>query len=69
MGPIVQVKDVKKSYRLGKIAVPALRGVSFDVEEGEFLTIFGTSGSGRSTLLNLIGGLDRPDEGELRIDG
>jgi putative ABC transport system ATP-binding protein len=41
MGPIVQVKDMKKSYRLGKIAVPALHGVSFDVEEGEFLTIFG----------------------------
>jgi putative ABC transport system ATP-binding protein len=68
MEPIVQIKAVKKSYRLGKIAVPALRGVSFNVEEGEFLTIFGPSGSGKSTLLNLIGGLDRPDEGEIRID-
>jgi putative ABC transport system ATP-binding protein len=69
MAPIVEVKDVKKSYRLGKITVPALGGVSFDVGEGEFLTIFGPSGSGKSTLLNLIGGLDRPDEGEIRIDG
>jgi putative ABC transport system ATP-binding protein len=69
MAPIVEVKDVKKSYRLGKISVPALRGVSFNVDEGEFLTIFGPSGSGKSTLLHLIGGLDRPDEGEISIDG
>jgi putative ABC transport system ATP-binding protein len=69
MAPIVEVKDVKKSYHLGKIIVPALRGVSFDVEEGEFLTIFGPSGSGKSTLLHLMGGLDSPDEGEIRIDG
>lgn len=69
MAPIVEVKDVKKACRLGRIAVPALRGVSFDVEEGEFLTIFGPSGSGKSTLLHLMGGLDRPDEGEIIIDG
>ena len=66
---IVEARDVKKSYRLGKISVPALRGVSFDVGEGEFLTIFGPSGSGKSTLLHLIGGLDRPDEGEISVDG
>jgi len=66
---IVEVRDVTKSYRLGKISVPALRGVSFDVEEGEFLTIFGPSGSGKSTLLHLIGGLDRPDGGEISVDG
>ena len=69
VSPIVEVKNVKKAYRLGKIIVPALHGVSFDVEEGEFLTIFGPSGSGKSTLLHLIGGLDRPDEGEIIIDG
>jgi putative ABC transport system ATP-binding protein len=66
---IVEARDVKKSYRLGNISVPALRGVSFDVGEGEFLTIFGPSGSGKSTLLHLIGGLDRPDEGEISVDG
>jgi len=66
---IVEVRDVAKSYRLGKISVPALRGVSFDVGEGEFLTIFGPSGSGKSTLLHLIGGLDRPDGGEISVDG
>jgi putative ABC transport system ATP-binding protein len=66
---IVEVKNVKKAYRIGRITIPALHGVSFDVEEGEFLTIFGPSGSGKSTLLHLIGGLDRPDEGEIIIDG
>jgi len=54
---------------MGKILVHALCGVSFDAAEGELLTIFGPSGSGKSTLLNLMGGLDRPDEGEIFIDG
>jgi len=69
MASILEVREVKKTYHMGKVLVPALRGVSFDVEEGEFLTIFGPSGSGKSTLLHLIGGLDRPDEGEILIDG
>ncbi|HML03146.1 MAG TPA: ATP-binding cassette domain-containing protein [Candidatus Bathyarchaeia archaeon] len=54
IGPIDQARDVKKLYRLDKIAVSALRGISFDAEEGEFITIFGPSSSGKSTLLNLI---------------
>ena len=66
---LLEVRDVKKTYRMGKVLVPALRGVSFDVKEGEFLTIFGPSGSGKSTLLHLMGCLDRPDEGEILIDG
>jgi putative ABC transport system ATP-binding protein len=69
MATILQVHDVRKSYRMGKVVVPALRGVSFEVEEGGFLTIFGPSGSGKSTLLHLMGGLDRPDDGEILIDG
>jgi putative ABC transport system ATP-binding protein len=69
MTTILEVKDVKKSYRMGKVLVPALQGVSFDVEEGELVTIFGPSGSGKSTLLHLIGCLDRPDGGEILIDG
>lgn len=66
---IVEAREVKKSYRMGKVLVPALCGVSLDVEDGEFLTIFGPSGSGKSTLLHVLGGLDRPDEGEILIDG
>ncbi|MEM3673281.1 MAG: ABC transporter ATP-binding protein [Candidatus Bathyarchaeia archaeon] len=69
MAAILEVKNVKKSYRMGKVLVPALRDVSFNVEEGEFLTIFGPSGSGKSTLLHLIGCLDRPDEGSIFVDG
>lgn len=68
MVAILEVQDVKKSYRMGKIAVSALCGVSFEVQEGEFLTIFGPSGSGKSTLLHLMGGLDSPDEGNIFID-
>jgi len=68
MRPILEVREVKKSYRMGNVLVLALCGVSFDVREGEFPTIFGPSGSGKSTLLHLMGGLDRPDEGEILID-
>lgn len=69
MEAILNVQSVKKSYRMGKVLVPALRDVSFDVSEGEFLTIFGPSGSGKSTLLHVIGCLDRPDSGEILIEG
>jgi len=68
MVTIVEVRELEKNYRMGKILVPALRGVSFDVEEGELLTIFGPSGSGKSTLLHLMGCLDRPDGGEILVD-
>jgi putative ABC transport system ATP-binding protein len=54
---------------MGKVIVPALRGISFDVEESEFLAVLGPSGSGKSTLLHIIGCLDRPDEGEILFEG
>lgn len=66
---LVELKNVRKSYRMGKVIVPALRDVSLQVTRGEFLAILGPSGSGKSTLLNIIGCLDRPDEGEVIIDG
>jgi putative ABC transport system ATP-binding protein len=69
MAYILEAKDVTKSYQMGKVEVPALRGVSFSVKKGDFLTIFGPSGSGKSTLLHLLGCLDRPDAGEIWIDG
>jgi putative ABC transport system ATP-binding protein len=69
MPTILRAKEVKKTYRMGKVLVPALRGVSLEVDEGEFVAIFGPSGSGKSTLLHVLGGLDRPDQGEVFIDG
>lgn len=69
MPMILEAKGIKKTYRMGKVLVPALQGVSLEVEEGEFVAIFGPSGSGKSTLLHILGGLDRPDEGDVYIDG
>jgi putative ABC transport system ATP-binding protein len=61
--------NVSKTYRLGRVSVPALQDVSFRVESGEFMAVAGPSGSGKTTLLNLIGCLDRPTAGEIAIDG
>ena len=60
---MIQVKDVHKSYDLGETFVHALRGVSFNIEEGEFVSIMGPSGSGKSTLMNIVGCLDTPSQG------
>jgi len=65
----VELKDVKKTYRMGPIDVPALRGISLQVAPGEFLAIAGPSGCGKTTLLNIIGGLDRADTGEVLVEG
>ena len=66
---IIQVDDIHKSYLMGKEAVPALRGVTIDVQQGEMLCLMGPSGSGKTTLLNLLGGLDEPGRGHIIIDG
>ena len=63
--PVLQARDLHKSYRKGKLTVPVLRGVDLKVEEGEFSAIIGQSGSGKSTLLHLLGTLDVPDQGEI----
>lgn len=65
---LLKAIDVKKTYKLGEVLVQALRGVTLKVEEGEFVAVFGPSGSGKSTLLHVLGGLDRPDGGEVFID-
>src|SRR6478672_5574599 len=69
MPPIIQAIDLSKTYRLGKVDVPAVRGVSFSVQEGEFVSIVGPSGSGKSTLFYLLGGLTRATTGKVIIDG
>ena len=68
-GPLVQVQDATKTYRLGEQEVVALAGVSVDVAPGEFTVFAGPSGSGKSTLLNLVGCLDRPSSGTVRLEG
>ena len=65
---MIQVRDLKRTYAVGKIEVHALRGVSFEVEKGEVLAIMGPSGSGKSTLLHQLGLLDTPTAGEIIID-
>ena len=69
MGVFIEAVELRKTYRVGKIEVPALRGISFAVEKGEFVSIVGPSGSGKSTLFYLLGGLTYPDSGHITIDG
>jgi len=64
---ILEVKDVYRTFKLGRVRVPVLRGATLNVNEGEWLAILGASGSGKSTLLHLCGGLDRPDGSDGRI--
>lgn len=68
-GPVIaSLKDVKKTYKMGKTKVEAVRGVSFDIHQGEIVALIGPSGSGKSSVLNLIGGLDTPSEGSVVVD-
>lgn len=69
MAKIISMTDVKKIYAMGEQQVQALRGISFEVEQGEFLSIMGPSGSGKSTCMNMIGCLDRPSSGVVSICG
>ena len=67
--PVIDVRDVSKTYAIGAIRVPALRGVSLRIERGDFVAIMGSSGSGKSTLMNILGCLDIPTSGRYLIDG
>jgi putative ABC transport system ATP-binding protein len=69
MAAFIEAIDLKKTYRVGKVDVPALRGISFSVQKGEFVSVVGPSGSGKSTLFYIIGGLTHPDSGRVVIDG
>jgi putative ABC transport system ATP-binding protein len=67
--PVIQVKNLIKTYVVGEVEVRALRGLSLDVQHGEFLAVTGPSGSGKSTLMHILGCLDRPTSGSYVLDG
>jgi putative ABC transport system ATP-binding protein len=67
--PIVEIRNLRKSYRRGQQIVPVLENITLDIAQGEFLALMGPSGSGKSTLLNLIAGIDRADSGDIRVGG
>ena len=66
---IIKIEDIRRDFVVGSETVHALRGVSFNINQGEFVSIMGTSGSGKSTMLNILGCLDKPTSGEYYIDG
>ena len=69
MASAISLRNVDKSYRRGREAVPVLHGLNLDIPEGEFVSLMGPSGSGKTTVLNLIGGLDHADRGEVIVGG
>lgn len=69
MATMIWMENITKTYRLGDIDVPVLKGINLAIEEGEYAAIMGMSGSGKSTLMNIIGCLDRPSEGHYVLEG
>ena len=66
---LIEFKNVKKIYKLGEVEIPALNGVDFSIDEGELVVVLGASGAGKSTVLNILGGMDTATSGEVIVDG
>ena len=69
MAHFVELKQVKKIYQMGEVTIPAVDGIDFEIEKGEFVVIVGPSGAGKTTVLNILGGMDTCTSGELWVDG
>jgi len=69
MSSYVELKNVTKTYRMGEITISAVDGIDFTIEKGEFAVIVGPSGAGKTTVLNILGGMDRATSGEIHVDG
>lgn len=69
MNPFIELKDVKKIYQTGEVITKAVDGINFTVEQGEFVVIIGASGAGKTTVLNILGGMDTVSSGEVIVDG
>ena len=67
--PLVQIRDLTKTYRKGDVEISPLRNASLDIERGDFVSLMGASGSGKSTLLNILAGIDRPSSGSVLVAG
>ena len=65
----IDLKDVTKTYKMGEVEIKAVDGVSFPIEKGEFVVIVGPSGAGKTTVLNILGGMDKPTSGTITVDG
>ncbi|NLL29842.1 MAG: ABC transporter ATP-binding protein [Clostridiales bacterium] len=69
MSSYIEFKNVTKKYKMGEVDIDALRGVSFNIEKGEFVIVAGASGAGKSTILNILGGMDSPTSGDIIVEG
>ena len=69
MPSFVELKDVYKTYKMGEVTIPAVNGMSFSIEKGELVVIVGPSGAGKTTVLNILGGMDRATSGSVKVDG